>query len=433
MKQNNLSFFDADTKITYILAQDTLSTRNKTPRYVDVLCQNMSYFKHVSIEVDKSAMDNSQISSLLFSIAYQKSILDKPPYIYEIYFTTHQHLFDEQKCVCECFFYEKQISYPKTQIIICDIFLPIALSAFNVQENIIVWIESYLCYFENNMLKEVLHCQKETKQSTLDTISSHIAYLQEAYHQSFTSLYYFSDSFIDGLDSMSIDMPDTPYNTQILHIMPLEKILQDGKLTSFENFKALLALHYVSIYRNSPLKLPNFAPKPIAHKKLYVASGLMCVLFMVIVPLFFVVYNQHLYNDISALNAKNEALFLEESINDSINQDRFKKLKKKEAVLLHNMQELIAWQQSYNQRYIFIQTICKEHSFITYEYIRFHFATNIFIATVRVSADSQIHISELLAGLNTDTQSATLQDSIKESEEMPGRFYANIVVVQNAI
>ena len=217
-----LGFFDLQTHTAYTLRDNNLSLHTKKPKSVDILCPPLAYFTHLLLEVAQESLHNPNLSSLLFALAYQKSALNEPPYSYELYFTQRPHLFDEQKSICECFFYHKIqcmqdfAPLPKAHIVTSDIFLPCALSVFGVHSPFVVWIESFLCYFDNGILKEALPCalqeqeaQNKTESSSnplLTLINTHIAYLQEAYNQHFTQLYYF------GEKKFRVQVANPPYS-----------------------------------------------------------------------------------------------------------------------------------------------------------------------------------------------------------------------------
>ena len=404
MSVKALKFFDTQSQSLYTLASNRLIIDSQKPTSVDIASPTLSHFTHLSLEVEKaalkSAQDSAHISSLLFSLAYQQSALHKPPYAYEIYFIPREHSFDEEKCIYETCFYEKYTFSPKASIITSDIFLPSALAAFEMKENRVIWIESYLCYFENNALKEVLHCELGADNTYLQSIALHIAYLQEAYHQYFTHLYYFMpDALVEN--AAYLDLSTTTHHGQTLN-------------------------------------LPNFASKPSAHKKLYVSFGIVAMIFLYIFPLALMFYNQHLQEDISSLNAKSESLFASQSIvHNTLEQENLQALTRKQNMLIKNLHDIALWQQSYHLRYDFMQEVLKpQESPLIYEGVSFHFTPHIFVALLEISAPNQIHISTLLATLNTPTQKAFLQDSIKETfdtDNKSSHFYAHIVVVYNVI
>ncbi|WP_300449579.1 hypothetical protein [uncultured Helicobacter sp.] len=441
MSVKALKFFDTQSQSLYTLANNRLIIDSQKPTSVDIASPTLSHFTHLSLEVEKaalkSAQDSAHISSLLFSLAYQQSALHKPPYAYGIYFIPREHSFDEEKCIYETCFYEKYTFSPKASIITSDIFLPSALAAFEMKENRVIWIESYLCYFENNALKEVLHCELGADNTYLQSIALHIAYLQEAYHQYFTHLYYFMpDALVEN--AAYLDLSTTTHHGQTLPIKPLSEICNDTRGLTFETLKATLALHYAMFYQNQTLNLPNFASKPSAHKKLYVSFGIVAMIFLYIFPLALMFYNQHLQEDISSLNAKSESLFASQSIvHNTLEQENLQALTRKQNMLIKNLHDIALWQQSYHLRYDFMQEVLKpQESPLIYEGVSFHFTPHIFVALLEISAPNQIHISTLLATLNTPTQKAFLQDSIKETfdtDNKSSHFYAHIVVVYNVI
>ncbi|RDU59459.1 hypothetical protein [Helicobacter marmotae] len=423
-----LSFFDLQTRRAYTLIDNALHTLKKKPRNITIICPSLSYFTHLKLEAQREYADNEQLSSLLFGLAYEKAALNEPIYAYEFYFIAHAHLFDEQKCIYECFFYHKHPAF-KAQIITNDMFLPCALRSFGIKAHLLIWIESFLCYFEASMLKEVLPYTSITLDETLSQISSHIIYLQEAYHQHFEQIYYFMPNAPQDEELLYIN---TPHHTQQLKLAPLSETIKQDTLT-FEAFRALLSLHYAE----SKPPLANFAPKGFKHKRLYALSACVLFIFICIIPLSLALYNQSLHHTITELNSQSEVLFTpKEAEHDRAKYESIEVLKAQQEALLAHLKETSLWQQTYHKRYIFMQDIHKAPSkHIKYEDMSFYFTPYVFIATLKVSAQSQIHISELLALLNTPTQNALLQEEIEEIQENEdiSHFHAHIMVIRHAI
>lgn len=483
-KANVLRFFDAQSRATYTLIGDALhcesENQDKVPKVSHINALPLSSFTHIRIEVAKNQAHSADMTHLLFHLASMQGDITKPIYAYELYYFQREHLFDEQKYTYECFFYDKYantLNMPSAKLITCDIFLPSALYAMDIDTNtkahLLVWIESCLCYFQNTFLKEVFTCKATAQEQLLYQINSHIAYLQETYHQRFTHLYYLSeDGFIENLQHLATYSTST-YSAHIahlaadseatnqahnhLHIAPLCALYTRYTFSS-ATFKAFLAFQYMKLYEREALSLPNFAPKPLANKRFYLAMSAVAMLLLCVIPLLLAAYNHHLKTSISQLNADNERLFSAQFINDdddSALQDRLKALTRTEQMIINNIQDLILWQQSYHQRYQFIQEIFTTYvANVVYESISFHFTPQTFIATVKVSAPSQVPIASLLATFNANNQSAFLQDSIVETfannteqmpiesaeiesnekpNESPAHFYADIVVIQNVI
>lgn len=478
-----LGFFDLQTHTAYTLRDNNLSLHTKKPKSVDILCPPLAYFTHLLLEVAQESLHNPNLSSLLFALAYQKSALNEPPYSYELYFTQRPHLFDEQKSICECFFYHKIqcmqdfAPLPKAHIVTSDIFLPCALSVFGVHSPFVVWIESFLCYFDNGILKEALPCalqeqeaQNKTESSSnplLTLINTHIAYLQEAYNQHFTQLYYFGEkkcvsAFIlafqtalneenltpsesknanfvaDSMitESLQIHLSHTIHN-QTLHIAPLSHLCESTYHLDFQSLKATLALHYATLVESKVL--PNFASKPLLHKKLFYTLVVLFVMFICIIPLSFVLYNYSLQRAIVEINAQSDNLFtstdLESQNPSSSSYSTIQGLMREKEYFISHLQDFSLWQQSYNERYIFMQSIFKEHTaHINYEEISFYFTPRIFVASLEVSAESKIHISQFLALFNTHNQRAFMLKPMQEKPDRESlRFYASIIVVHYAI
>lgn len=424
-------FFDLQHNISYTLNENTLSHSGKKPKSTNILCPPLSYFTYFQAEIDVQDLQNEHISSFLFSLAYKDSVLSAPAYAYELYFTHRAHLFDEQKCVCECFFYHKlectnDFALPKSPIITCDIFLPCALKAFDTNADCLVFIESYLCYFENNVPKEVLSCkqhlrtfamllqdsQKQSQEVALKEqlkewhshISAHIIYLQEAYKKYFTQIYYF---------------------------LPEDK----DTLTSLAHFS----------HSADSVDFAESAESD-SHNSMCVSIMFLCVL-----PLCLKIYTYYLEHDIAELQAKSEALFThQDSQSNQLAYDTFVSLTQRQNELITNLQDLSLWQQSYNKRYVFMQDIFNTRfEGIAYDDVSFYFSPSVFVASLKVSAQNNIDISTFLAYLNVGTQKAFLQDSknmqnVKDSLNRDSTnhinqthniesFHAHIIVVHYAI
>lgn len=491
-------FFDLQHNISYTLNENTLSHSGKKPKSTNILCPPLSYFTYFQAEIDVQDLQNEHISSFLFSLAYKDSVLSAPAYAYELYFTHRAHLFDEQKCVCECFFYHKlectnDFALPKSPIITCDIFLPCALKAFDTNADCLVFIESYLCYFENNVPKEVLSCkqhlrtfamllqdsQKQSQEVALKEqlkewhshISAHIIYLQEAYKKYFTQIYYFLPEDKDTLTSLahfshsadSVDFAEsaesdshnsllisTPFTqTQALFIAPLSDICALKKDLSLQDFRAMLALHYALLAPQE--SLANFAPKSNPRKRLYYALMCVSIMFLCVLPLCLKIYTYYLEHDIAELQAKSEALFThQDSQSNQLAYDTFVSLTQRQNELITNLQDLSLWQQSYNKRYVFMQDIFNTRfEGIAYDDVSFYFSPSVFVASLKVSAQNNIDISTFLAYLNVGTQKAFLQDSknmqnVKDSLNRDSTnhinqthniesFHAHIILVHYAI
>ena len=256
-----LYFFD--TKTTYAYKNNTIYPLHHTKhhpknRSFDIISLPPNALLHSPIEIDKA--DSSYIPALLYDKAREKGILTLPNESYTHYFCEREHLFDEQKCVYESFFHIRDKNL-KAHILTSDIFLPLALPCY---KDFIVLIPPYLCYFENTTFKEALKITAPTQPNInlCENLSSLIAYLQEAYHKHFDTLYYFSD------DAALLDLLLACNTTQNLPTpLPLNQITDESKDFDFRDFRAYLAFSYTQKYKvdsKSHLSnpLPNFTPLP---------------------------------------------------------------------------------------------------------------------------------------------------------------------------
>lgn len=415
-----------DTKTTYAYDSSTIYTPHSTKnRSFDIISLPPNALLHSSIEIDKK--DSSHIPALLYDRARDKGILTLPNESYTHYFCEREHLFDEQKCVCESFFHIRDKNL-KAHILTSDIFLPLALPCY---KDFIVLIPPYLCYFENTTFKEALKITALTQPNInlCENLSSLIAYLQEAYHKHFDTLYYFSD------DVALLDTLLACNTTQNLPTpLPLSQITDESKELDFYTFRAYLAFSYALKYKadsKSHLSnpLPNFTPKPSIYARFLPLLLLGIVLFVLIIPLGLTLYNHHLQSQITALNTQNEMLF---APLDLAQQDTdIPSLSLAHAQLSHTLNELESWQQSYPKRYAFMESIfsqCATND-ITLESISFAFSHSHFIATLKLKADSKLSVSAFLAKLNKATQTAFLQPL----DSMDSNAKSHIIVVQNVL
>lgn len=467
MKQKTYTFFDSQTHISYAFEDNALTPCKKPPKKYDILSFSATHLIHIAIEINKSDLQSPQLSSFLFGYAYEKSILNTSVHTYELYFIPRAHLFDEQKCVCESFFFDKNAikSLPPSRILTCDIFLPFSFSTLaSNTHNFVVWAQSYLCYFENATLKEICRLKYKSQssytpltlesatQSTLSQdshnnaqlfveIASHISYLQEAHNQRLECIY------------AATSLENLPHNDIPYSILPLSELSPQTKGLDYATLKAILAFEYVAIYDNLLSQglshtLPHFALKPNVRKKLYYTLAILLGIFMLLIPLLFMLHNRHLESAIAQLNAQSEALFApKENTKEYIQATHtLEHLLAQQNDFIADMNTLSLWQQSYNQRYAFIRDIfaqCdKEH--IKLENMEFTFTPQVFIASLTASSSSQIHLSALLAQLNTKSQqraflhtsSPSILDSQKaqnEQELVSPRFYSHILVIYYAI
>lgn len=463
-KPTNPIFFD--THKAYELSNGEIVLCDKIPKRACIISLPPTELIYTRLEVDTLALQSAG-ASLLISLAPLKA----PSYAYELYFTAYPHLFDEQKCVCECFFFAKSRALPHAAIITSDIFLPLCAFAANAhksQNAFVAWIESYLCYFEHNALREI--CVLDMADSMLqERVQGHIAYLQDAYGQVFKQIYYFMPSlphqFIEStphapsqdVHTNSVDSIESEAkNVQGLSFVPFYECFGFKGEIDFEHFRAFLAFEYAKMYENTKVSLPNFAPKPSPYKRLYAGIAAAFVLFVCLIPLGLASYNHYLHNVIISLNEQTQQLFMpddalqgaQEGNNEktpNAHTSTLSELTKKQHMLLENLQEVHTWQQSYIKRYEFMQSILSQCNVahISVEGIAFYFTPQIFIATMQVSSSSQMHLSSLLATLNNGTQSALFNppDSINKAQEgaiesapdTPDKTKAQIMVVHYVI
>ncbi len=417
-----------DTHSTYAYDSSTIYTPHNTKnRSFDIISLPPNALLHSPIEIDKK--DSSHIPALLYDRAREKGILTLPNESYTHYFCEREHLFDEQKCVCESFFHIKDKNL-KARILTSDIFLPLALPCY---KDFIVLILPYLCYFENTTFKEALKITALTQPNAnpninlCENLSSLIAYLQEAYHKHFDTLYYFSD------DIALLDTLLACNTTQNLPTpLPLSQITDESKDFDFYTFRAYLAFSYTQKYKadltlSSINPLPNFTPKPSIYARFLPLLLLSTILFVLVIPLGLTLYNHHLQSQITALNTQNETLF---APLDLAQQDTdIPSLSLTHAQLSHTLHELESWQQSYPKRYAFMEDIfsqCATND-IHLESISFAFSQSHFIATLKLKADSKLSVSAFLAKLNKATQTAFLQPL----DSMDSNAKSHIIVVQN--
>ncbi|MCX2717693.1 hypothetical protein OQH61_08090 [Helicobacter sp. MIT 21-1697] len=466
MTQKIYTFFDSQTHISYAFENNTITPCKKCPKKYDILSFSATHLIHLAIEIDKSALASPQLSSLLFGYAYEKSVLNAPVDTYKLYFIPRAHLFDEQKCVCESFFFDRNAlkGLPPSRVFTCDIFLPFGFSSLEpCTNNFLVWTQSYLCYFENAALKEICPLKStiqsalpisfanpaEDSYSMLDShnnvqlfveITSHISYLQEAHNKHFECIY---------TTAPLKDLPnDMPYS-----ILPLSELSPHTQKLDYDALKAILAFEYIAIYDNLLSQglshtLPHFILKPNIRKKLYYVLAILFGIFMLFIPLLLALHNRHLESAIAQLNAQSEALFTPKEIPQEHIQTAhtLEQLLAQQNAFITDMNTLSLWQQTYNQRYAFVRDIfaqCdKEH--ITLENIEFTFSPQVFIASLTASSPSQIHLSALLAQLNTQSQQHAFlhisspsnldsQTTQNEQELTSAHFYSHILVIYYAI
>lgn len=416
-----------DSKSIYPLSNAKI--RPKIRRF-DIISLPPSTLTHSPIEIDNK--DSSLIPTLLYDKARDKGILTLPNESYTHYFSIREHLFDEQKCVCESFFHTKNKNL-KAHILTSDIFLPLALPCC---KDFIVLNPPYLCYFENGSFKEALkiNALSQPHINLCENLSSLIAYLQEAYHKDFETLYHFTDekSLLDSLLACS-----TTQNLPTL--LPLNHITDEHKELDFHTFRAYLAFSYAQKHKadsqlNPPKHLPNFTPKPSIYAKLLPLFLVCAILFVFVIPLGLTLYNHHLQSQITTLNTQNERLFAPPDLmsQDSIPQEPDPHaLSRTYAQLSRLSHELESWQQSYPKRYAFMESIfsqCATND-INLESISFAFSQSHFIATLELKTDSKLSISAFLAKLNSNTQTAFLQP-LDSNAESPT---SHIIVVQNVL
>ncbi len=472
-----------DTKATYALDNNTITQLDRyKKRCFDIISLEPNALLHSSIEIDKK--DSSKIPTLLYAKARQKGILTLLDESYTHYFCEREHLFDEQKCVYESFFYAKDKNL-KSRIITSDIFLPLALPCYN---DFIVLIPPYLCYFENTTFKEALKIETlssiDSNTHLYENLISLIAYLQEAYHKDFDTLYYFTDkqSLLDSL--LTYNATNTAQSLPTL--LPLSHITEQSKNLDFYALRAYLGFEYAlkhkaNLQSSHKSHLPNFTPQPSTYARFFPLLLVCIALFVFIIPIALKFYNHHLQSQITALNTQNEMLFstyarffplllvcialfvfiipialkfynhhLQSQITalntqnemlfappDSFSQAQdIHTLTLRHTALSHTLQELESWQRDYPKRYAFMESIfsqCATND-IQLESVSFAFAQSHFVATLRLKSSSKLGTSAFLAKLNSNTQYAFLQQSLDSTESSTHTQHtSHIIVVQNVL
>lgn len=425
-----------DTKATYALDNNTITQLDRyKKRCFDIISLEPNALLHSSIEIDKK--DSSKIPTLLYAKARQKGILTLLDESYTHYFCEREHLFDEQKCVYESFFYAKDKNL-KSRIITSDIFLPLALPCYN---DFIVLIPPYLCYFENTTFKEALKIETlssiDSNTHLYENLISLIAYLQEAYHKDFDTLYYFTDeqSLLDSL--LTYNATNTAQSLPTL--LPLSHITEQSKNLDFYTLRAYLGFEYAlkhkaNLQSSHKSHLPNFTPQPSTYARFFPLLLVCIALFVFIIPIALKFYNHHLQSQITALNTQNEMLFAPP---DSFSQTQdIHTLTLRHTALSHTLQELESWQRDYPKRYAFMESIfsqCATND-IQLESVSFAFAQSHFVATLRLKSSSKLGTSAFLAKLNSNTQYAFLQQSLDSTESSTHTQHtSHIIVVQNVL
>lgn len=447
--QKPLVFVDKSLQLGIRRLDSSYITLPHIPKRADIIALPCSDMLHLSIELDSSALKplahnafynandiSLALKDLLFAKAFDGQMLESSVYCHMVFFI-RAHLFDWQKCVCECFFLNKlnAKALPKAKILTSDIFLPLALAPL-VRADFAVVIDKMLCYFENGSLKELLALEH----SALD---SKLAYLNEAHSKHLERIYYF-------MPHISID---------IATLVPLSAICEATEALDMQQFRAFLAFSYVDYSLESSLDsnalessgaksnaLPNFARA--THFSLPQRILAICAMvFIVLIPLVLGISNMLLERDIEALHSSNEALF-------SHNLEHFtlegaKALATTQAKLLNNAKLLQDWQSGYNARYAFMRHIflLLHQAPLKLESIDISFSQSHFVAHITLQAHSQVDISALLSHLNAYSTNAFLQslaplvdEGTKPSADSMGlaesaessAFIAHIVVVHNA-
>lgn len=369
-----------------------------TPKEPDLLCLQDSIFLHACFELDIIMTQNNQTSSFLFSLAYQHQLIHAPPHEYVLYYTTRTHLYDETKCMCECFFLQRT-NIPlsqRTRIITNEIFLPLALFALNPKlTHFLCIINSSLYYYEHGILKEVRdNC--DTKH-----ISEDLAYFKDVYQKDFEYVYSFDEN------------SSAPYCFigNLLDLAPQESSLfVDSKI----EIRIMLCLAYLhqshnkSIY-DSLSHLPNFYKAPHILYRYAPALIALCILSIVVIPLFIALLNMRLESQITSLHTQNkELLTTHQAMLDSPSHDALAPLQAERDFFIANLHDLYQWQHSYHARYDFMHTLFQSCSafHIRIERVSFVFSQKVQLARIKVSAQNQTTLLSLLARLNTSTQTA---------------------------
>lgn len=404
----------SDTISAYTLSDTGIHKLPTPPKHLDIISLPPSTLLHSAIEIDKKDMD--KLPALLYTQGRESGILSLRDESYTCHYTIREHLFDEQKCVCESFFCPCEKVFQKARVLTSDIFLPLALPC---HKDFIVLIPPFLCYFENGTLKEALQAQHiESSQD----LASLIAYIQEAHHQHFDCVYYFTDDML-FLESIHASAPDSAMPA----LLPLSEMVEGGNELDFKLFRAFLAFKYALAHHDS---LPNLAKKPSLLRRFCPALIACIALIVVIIPISLQIYNHHLQSQISALNIQNETLF--SSLDSQEGAKDTHTLTLYHNALLAELEELRAWQHNYAKRYAFMDYIFSQctTNHVDIQSLSFAFTQHHFIATIRFKNSSKLHTSALLSKLNSSAQYAFLEPL---DRELDSQAISQIIVVQNAL
>lgn len=198
-----------------------------------------------------------------------------------------------------------------------------------------------------------------------------------------------------------------------------------------QELRAFLAFQYFASY--ATYQFPNFLPKIYRIKKPLISLAIVASLVLVLfIPLFLYLQNQNLESQITQLNEQSQSIFANTQHSDLPQSHALDSLQRQNLTLMNEANFLFKWQKNYAKRYEFINSLFAHFldSETTLEHIAFSFTPDIFLASLEVSAHSQVDISSLLVWLNTPNQKAFIQPSslTLASTESP-RIYSNILLI----
>lgn len=430
----DISYFDTSSQRLW---KSNLSyiTLHQTPKKADIITFEAKNFIYDQCEIDKNDIDKTDTShttSLIFAKAHQKGLFTSEKLSlhknYTLYFVPKEHLYDDSKYMCEVLFFDISLCKTSSHIITCNLFLPLACFWINQSlQTILVWTEGCLCYFQSSQLLEVFPLTSQ------EEYISKCAYIQDAYQQDLKSMciYYLQyPSFLSESDNEKHDSlyPQWAY---------LGEICGQAHLDSAQ-LKAYLAFHYFRIDAQGYC-LPNFAPNKNKFKKpLLIASICAGIVIIFFLPLFLTLQCHLLESRIAHLNTQSQELFQTDENLSSYEQiaQELAYYQHQNASLVSQVKNLYRWQQTYHQRLLLLQEVLKhiDYKHLTLQKIALFGTPETILITLDVSSASQIHISHLLAHLNTPTQSALMYPlkDLQDSEQ-DDLVHSQILVIRNVI
>ncbi|TLD79974.1 hypothetical protein LS68_009040 [Helicobacter sp. MIT 05-5293] len=429
----DISYFDTSSQKLW---KSDLSciTLHQTPKKADITTLEAKNFIYDQYEIDKNDIDNADAAatSLIFAKAHQKGLFTSEKLSsyknYTLHFTPKEHLYDDSQYMCEVLFFDTSLCKTSSHIITCDLFLPLACFWTNPSlQAMLVWIEGFLCYFQSQQLLEVFPL------TSYEECMAKCAYIQDAYQQNTQSMciYYLQyPSFLSESHTQS-DKDD------YLQWVYLGEFCRQTHLDSAQ-LKAYLAFHYYHIYTQGH-HLPNFAPNKNRFKKpLAIASICAGILIIFLLPLFLTIQCHILESRIAHLNAQSQELFQTDENLSSYAQSaqELAYYQQQNASLISQIKNLHHWQQTYHQRLLLFQEVLKDidNTHLTLQKVALFGTPETILIALDVSSTSQIHISHLLAHLNTPTQSALMYPpkDLQDSEQ-DNLVHSQILVIHNVI